>query len=100
MIENKENHGNLSHECIFASGLSWQEWVILLVLVGYALLATVSLVLGSVFLDRCFFNFWESLWLIVHGRSHVHQNDTQQARHREGQAQFILDVHKSGLPLH
>ncbi|XP_050724236.1 uncharacterized protein LOC127002390 [Eriocheir sinensis] len=47
--------------------LSWQEWVILLVLVGYTLLAIVSLALGSVFLGMCSDDVWEPLWLIVHG---------------------------------
>lgn len=40
-------------------------------LVGYTLLAIVSLALGSVFLGMCSEDVWEPLWLIVHGRSHV-----------------------------
>lgn len=54
---------------MFIAGISWQEWVILLAMVGYVLLALVSVSLGSVYLGTCPDDDWVPYWLIVHGKS-------------------------------
>ncbi|XP_063873653.1 uncharacterized protein LOC135107575 [Scylla paramamosain] len=46
---------------------SWQEWIIIIALICYTLLAVTAIALGSAFINICDPDLWVPYWLIVHG---------------------------------
>ena len=52
----------------FFSAPSWQEWIIVIALVCYTLLAVTAIALGAAFIDECINTLWVPYWLIVHGK--------------------------------
>lgn len=50
------------------SAPSWQEWIIIIALICYTLLAVTAIALGSAFIGTCPAGLWIPYWLIVHGK--------------------------------